>query len=159
MSEVRQPRCYEDLLEILRGQMDKLGVGINQVDEICGLPQGYAAKIFGPSRTRKLGHKSLWLLAPELGIRIELHEDAQLLEKRRAPSQVYEKKQARFGNESQAPGIHVLSRVLRHIGRIGGKNRMGKMRKSELRAHQQNAANARWKRRRAKRVRSGSVIM
>ena len=147
--QAANPRCYEDLLALLRAQMDKLGLGINQLDEICGFPSGYSGKIFGPSRVRKLGHKSLWLLLPELGLRIAVIEDAQLLAKRRHPARKYLKYQARFDNVSQALGKDALSRVMRHIGRIGGRNRMRRMSKSEFTPHQQRAANARWKKYRA----------
>ena len=148
---IAKPRDYEDLIVALQDQMQRLGVGVNQLDEICGLGDHYASKVLGPSRTKRLGLMLLWVLLPELGLRIEIVEDAELLARRRIPGQIYAKKQARFGNQSQPPGKHVIRRVLGHIGKIGGKNRMRQMSKKELFAHQQAASMARWVKRRGKR--------
>ena len=150
MTELTSPRCYEDLVLILRAQIDRLGLGINQIDEICGFASGHMSNVFGPSRSKKLGFQSLWVLLPELGLRITVVEDETLLAQRRVPERPVTKYNVRNGNQSQAPGIHVLKRVLRHIGRIGGQKRMRIMSKRELREHQVKAAEARWIKKRRK---------
>ena len=152
MSEiVASPRDYEELVSALEGQIAKIGLGINQLDEICGLGDRYAAKVFGPSRTKRLGNTLLWVLLPELGLRLQLVEDEELLSKRRIPGQKYAKNHARMGNYASPVSKRILSRANRYFSKLGNLARWRDTTAKQRQDHARMMARARWVKRRAKR--------
>ena len=149
---IANPENYDDLIEAFKVRAAERGVSYAQMDECTGLPAGYTGKVFGKSQTKKLSAMSLDLYVTALGLRMVLIEDENSLHAARHMLGNRVANQARDGNHARPPGIHVLSRVFSHIGRRGGRARMSQMSAGERSKHQSNAANARWKKRKAARA-------
>ena len=82
MTEPRQIatiRDYADLLEALRGRAEELKLSRQTIDEISGLPDGYAGKLFAPVPIKGLGPVSLGPILGALGLFLVVFEDVEAL--------------------------------------------------------------------------------
>jgi hypothetical protein len=70
---------YRELIAVLRARAEALDVSNLTLDEISGLPSGYAGKVLSINGRRHLGPLSLPLLLDSLGLRLAVLEDEQLL--------------------------------------------------------------------------------
>lgn len=153
---------YTELIGAIRDQVGRLGVRYEDFDLLAGFAEGLTGKAFGPAQVKRLGPEKLFDALRAAGLRLRVEEDPEQAEKMRrqivlkcTPRQA---NQARMGNHSSPAGTHMMSRVFKHFSQLGGKARMSKMTKAELKQHQSAAANARWiavrKRKRANEARA-----
>jgi hypothetical protein len=111
---------YRDLVQFIDARRKALGLSQSQLDDIAGLASGYVGKVFGGSQTRRLGWLSTFLLLPELGVRMEMVEDADLMARRRRPERPARFEQARPGNFCRgSPNGRLIARVLKHLAKPG----------------------------------------
>src|SRR5690348_7577778 len=68
-------RNYDDLHRILRQRADHLRLTRANLDEIAGLPSGYAGKLLGKAKVKKPGAMSLAALLGSLGLALVAIED------------------------------------------------------------------------------------
>jgi hypothetical protein len=79
---IAEARTYEELIESLRKwALDGLRMTYGSVEELSGLPSGYAAKIFAPVPFRRAGPALLSCLLGALGLKICLAIDTEQLER------------------------------------------------------------------------------
>jgi hypothetical protein len=72
-------RTYDDLVHALRARAEELGLSRENIDDIAGLPSGYASKILAKKHIKRMGALSLWLILPALGAQLCLIEDPESL--------------------------------------------------------------------------------
>jgi hypothetical protein len=72
-------RTSDDLRAILRARFAALGVSLETVDHIAGLPTRYTAKVIGLQPTRRFGQFSLDGLLGAAGIKLVAFEDTEAL--------------------------------------------------------------------------------
>lgn len=74
-------RDYQQLLDALRARIDQLGITLDQVDEIGGLPSRYASKILARVKIpqRKIGMQSLGPILGVLGLKLLAVQDDEML--------------------------------------------------------------------------------
>jgi hypothetical protein len=74
-------RSYAELVAALRSRRDQLGVCHECIDEVSGLPNGYASKVFVQPPMRRLGQVSLGLMLAALGLKLSVTEDPEALDR------------------------------------------------------------------------------
>lgn len=143
---------YTELISAIRDQVGALGVRYQDFDELVDFPPGLTGKVFGPSQVKRLGPEKLFDALRGAGLRLKVEPDPEQIEKMRkriaANFNPRQANQARMNNEASPAGRHMMGRVFRHFAKLGGKARMAKMSKKELREHQRKAAMAGVKKRR-----------
>jgi hypothetical protein len=72
-------RTSDDLREVFRRRVAELGVSLDTIDHIAGLPTRYTAKVLGLQPTRGFGQFSLDGLLGALGLMLIVVEDAEAL--------------------------------------------------------------------------------
>jgi hypothetical protein len=72
-------RGYEDLHRALRVQADRLNLSRLVIDEAAGLTRGHASKLLAPVPIKRATLETTFFLAPALGLRLALIEDAEAL--------------------------------------------------------------------------------
>ena len=72
-------RTSDDLRAILRARFAALGVSLETVDHIAGLPTRYTAKVIGLQPTRRFGQFSLDGLLGAAGVMLVVVPDAEAL--------------------------------------------------------------------------------
>lgn len=133
---------YNELIWVLNARREHVGISLKELNEIADLTGGHAEKIFGAAQVKKLGPFSMWVILAALGLKIVVQEDPKQAAKMQTKYVPSEKNQARPGNLASPAGRVMLSRVFGQFSRSGGKARMAKMSKTELRDHQRRAAMA-----------------
>jgi hypothetical protein len=140
---------YSELIAGINAQREALGVRLVDFDELAGFPAGLAGKVFGPSQVKRLGPEKMFDAMRAAGLRIRLEPDPEQIEKMKMriaenfnPRQA---NQARPANYASPMSTHQLSRVFKHLSRLGAKGRMRKMTKAQRSAHARHAAIERWK--------------
>ena len=112
-------RTSDDLRAILRARFAALGVSLETVDHIAGLPTRYTAKVIGLQPTRRFGQFSLDGLLGAAGVKLVVVEDAEALAR----------VQGRFAPLQRVDcGVATRRRIIvkfstdfmRKIGRLGG---------------------------------------
>jgi len=143
---------YTELIGAIRARIGELGIRYEDFDVLAGFAPGLSGKVFGPSQVKRLGPEKLFdaLCAASLKIRAEPDPEqlARMQKQIAEKCQVRQANQARPNNHSSPAGTHMMSRVFKHLSKLGGKARMAQMTKAELKQHQQAASNARWKKHR-----------
>ena len=137
-------RTSDDLRAILRARFAALGVSLETVDHIAGLPTRYTAKVIGLQPTRRFGQFSLDGLLGAAGVMLIVVEDAEALDRVRArlvPLQRVE--------HSAAPRRKIVIKLsadfMREIGRLGGlKSNANRIRKQQRSAINRANALKRW---------------
>ncbi len=77
-------RTADDLRHILRARFEALGVSLDTVDHIAGLPTRYTAKVLGLQPTKGFGQISFDALLGAAGVMLIAVEDVQALDRVRA---------------------------------------------------------------------------
>jgi len=152
---------YTELIGAIRARIGELGIRYEDFDVLAGFAPGLSGKVFGPSQVKRLGPEKLFdaLCAASLKIRAEPDpEQLARMQKHIAEKcQVRQANQARMNNNASPVGTALLSRVFKHMSRLGNEARKKKMTKEERRESARHAANQRWikhrKRKRAARAR------
>jgi hypothetical protein len=70
---------YDDLVAAIRARVAELGVTQATIDDVAGLQSGYAGKLLGPRRIKKLGIVSLGCVLGSLGMKLVAFEDPEAL--------------------------------------------------------------------------------
>lgn len=74
-------RTYDDLHRALRERADEINIPRTAIDELTGLADGYAGKVLGQGKTKKLGALSFSAMLEVLGLKLLLVEDPELVER------------------------------------------------------------------------------
>ena len=113
-------RTADDLRAILRARFAALGVSLETVDHIAGLPTRYTAKVIGLQPTRRFGQFSLDGLLGAAGVKLVAFEDTEALDRVRARLTPLERI-----DTSAAPRRKIVIKLttdfMRKIGRLGGR--------------------------------------
>ena len=80
MTEGREVRSRDELLETVRARAIELGTTRPQIDHVAGFTPGYAGKILGPGQVRSTVTESLFHLLWSLGLKLVIVEDPAALE-------------------------------------------------------------------------------
>jgi hypothetical protein len=70
---------YASLMEAFRERTAELGITRLEVDEIAGIPSGYAGKLLGSEPIKHVGAKSLGPLLGALALKLVVVEDTEML--------------------------------------------------------------------------------
>ena len=70
--EVRE---YSDLHRAMRARAEQLNISRLSIDDIAGMPEGYAAKVLAPAPMKCAGHKALLPLLGALALKLVILED------------------------------------------------------------------------------------
>lgn len=70
-------RNYDDLHNALRERADAINIPRTAIDELTGLADGYAGKVLGQGKTKKLGPLSFGAMLAVLGLKLLLVEDSE----------------------------------------------------------------------------------
>jgi hypothetical protein len=145
-------RDYAELIAALKARMAELGVTMETLDDISGLPTRYVSKIFSPTPLRGLGRVSLGPLIGALGLKLIVAEDAEQLARIRSRL-IQRKARAHIPDEpmrhaakmpSVARHLVVTTDFLRKIGAQGGIARANNMTRRRLAQIGRMGAVARW---------------
>lgn len=145
---------YTEMMAGIQAQVGALGLKLTDFDDLAGFPAGLSGKVFGMLQVKRLGPEKMFdaLRAAGLRIRLEIDPDQEAKMKSRIADNYLprQQQQARNGHSSSLPSSAVLTRVLRPIGKLGGKARWAGKSKAERAAHGKLMVMAREKKRRAK---------
>ena len=152
MTATSEVTSYTEMIEGIKARLADLGIRYEDFDTLASFPDGLSGKVFGPSQVKRLGPEKLFdaLRAAALRIRIEpdVEQLAKLQKQIAEKCQVRQANQARNGNHASPVGTALLSRVFKHLSRLGNEARKRKMTKVERSESAKHAANTRWKRKR-----------
>jgi hypothetical protein len=137
-------RTYSEFVELLRSRLDAIDISMDQLDELAGLPRGYAGKVFGGCQTRRLGPITMWPMLQALGLKIHLTEDAELTAKMQSRYGGRQSRQARPNNHASPVSKRLMARVFRHFSRIGNRHRWRDKSPEQRREHARMMARRRW---------------
>lgn len=140
-------RNYDDLIEVMKARADVIGVSMQVLDELAGLPSGYSGKLFGPGQVKTMGLQSLFLLAETLGYSVALVLDLDAV--KRMESRWEQRDELRRRPDKMRLGEKARRRIMKEMGRLGGKTQK-RFRIDEKRRSAINRRNAKqgWKTRR-----------
>jgi hypothetical protein len=143
---------YTELIGGIAARLGELGIRYEDFDDLAGFAPGLSGKVFGPAQVKRLGPEKLFDAIRAASLRLRVEADPEQLEKMR--KQMAEKcqprqaNQARAGNHASPVGTALMSRVFKHMSRLGNEARSRKMTKVERKESARHAANARWSRHR-----------
>jgi len=151
--DVNQPiTSYTELMAGIQAQVGALGLKLTDFDDLAGFPAGLSGKVFGLLQVKRLGPEKMFDALRAAGLRLRLEIDPEQEAKmRNRISENYLPRQAtqsRQGHASSLPSSAVLSRVLKPLGRIGGKQRWANKTQKERSEHMKMMVMAREKKRR-----------
>ncbi len=139
---------YTELIGGIQARLGELGIRYEDFDELAGFAPGLSGKVFGPAQVKRLGPEKLFDALRAASLKLKVEPDPEQLEKMR--KQMAEKcqrrqaNQARPHNHASPMGTHQLSRVFKHLSRLGAKARLRKMTKEQRKRSAQHAATVRW---------------
>lgn len=140
---------YTELMAAIQAEVGAMGVRLLDFDALCDFPAGLSGKAFGAAQVRRLGPEKMFdaLRGAGLKLRVEIDPDqrAKMLKRVAENFNPRQANQSRPNNHASPVGTALAKRVFKHLARKGGRARISKMSKEELRQHQKAAANARWK--------------
>jgi hypothetical protein len=162
MTEPRQiatVRDYAQLHAALRARAEELRLSRETIDAISGLQSGYSGKLLAPVPIKGLGPATLGPILGAMGVFIVLVEDVEMLERYAARQP---KKSERFGRHTgqdvpaniRGRGWALLPLVTdSEFQRVMRCRQLATQGPAERKRIARKAARARWKRRRATKVR------
>jgi hypothetical protein len=112
------PQDYDALIAVFVRRAAELGISHAALDDLAGLADGFVSKVFGPSKVKRLGPMSLFVVLPALGLKITLVEDPDALRRYGGRARRRQGRQARMGNFAQAAGKRTMQRALRHLAKF-----------------------------------------
>jgi hypothetical protein len=92
---------YEGLMEVCRQRAAELEISRLGIDELSGLPTGFAGKILGHRQAKRLGPKTLGPLMQVLGLKLLVIEDESTTARTLARREPVTNCQQRFNNVSR----------------------------------------------------------
>lgn len=122
-------RTSDDLRAVMRRRVAELGVSLDTIDCVAGLPTRYTAKILGLQPTRNFGQMSFEALLGALGLMLIVVEDAEARERvqRRleaAPLPRHDHtgwREACLNEQPASPAGEQVELAVRMIGRSDGE--------------------------------------
>lgn len=143
---------YTEAVEAIRARVGELQLRYQDFDDLAGFPAGLSGKVFGILQVKRLGPEKLFDAIRAAGLRFKVEIDPEQTAKMQAritdnynPRQA---NQARNNNHASPVSTAALSRVFKHLSRLGNEARKRKMTKVQRSKSAQHAANSRWKRHR-----------
>lgn len=143
--------------ELIRGiDEGRIEMGVRHLDfeVLCSMTQGHWGKAAGMLQVKRLGIEKIFDALRASGLRMKLEVDpeqrAKMMVRVAKKFNPMSANQARPRHSSSLPSSAVLTRVLRPIGKLGGKARWAGKSKAERAAHGKLMVMAREKKRRAK---------
>jgi len=137
-------RTTDDLRAILRARFTELGVSLETVDYVAGLPTRYTAKLLGLQPSKSFGPISFEALLGAAGLKLLVLEDAEALDRvrtRLVPLQRIDSSGAR----RRRVIIKFRHEFMREIGKLGGqKSYANALRRKAISEARRQAALKRW---------------
>jgi hypothetical protein len=147
---------YTDLQSLLRLRAEQLGISRELIDQISGLPAGYAGKILSANPTKRLGPDTIGPMLGTLCVKLVMVEDECALAKygrRMVPRDNIQARNAAHAYPARMDRIrHEIQRAL---AVLGGNARSAKLSPEHRKRIARIAARARWKKRRLLRAAAG----
>lgn len=140
---------YHGLIHAIRERKAELGMSDAALDEIAGLPPGYAGKVLGQSLVKRLGPMSLSAVVGALGLRLTLVEDPMATAKIVARFVRRDEKRVRMRPMASIRRPTWL--FTKRSGRKAAALYIEKVPERKRKTHARRAANERWRRYRANR--------
>lgn len=148
---------YTGLIAAIRARKAELNLSDAQLEAASGLTAGHAGKLLGGAMVKSLGKVSLGLVLQGLGLKLIVAVDPAQAERMRPLYAERAVNQARLNNNASPVSTGMVSRVFRHFAKQGGRARWRGVAKKARSEAAREAALARWKIRRAKRAKRGSL--
>lgn len=137
---------YTELMAGIQAQVGALGLKLTDFDDLAGFPAGLSGKVFGMLQVKRLGPEKMFdaLRAAGLRLRIEVDPDQQAKMQERIANNYNPRQanQARPNHSASLPSAAVLSRILKPVGKLGGKARWAKKSQKERSEHMRMMAMA-----------------
>lgn len=148
---------YTELIAAIDAGRVEMGLRHLDFEELIGVTQGHWGKAAGMLQVKKLGIEKIFDAMCGAGLRMKIEVDpsgrAKMLARCAENFNPMQANQARPRHSSTLPSSAVLTRVLKPIGRLGGKARWHRKSKKERSEHMRMMVMARErKRRKAKKV-------
>ena len=134
---------HEALLDALRRRVAELGLTLETVENIAGLPVGYASKVLSDPPQKRMNAFTWFLVAQALGLRMVLEEDLELAEQMRGR---WRKRHNKKPIHSQPRIVQFTPDQLRLMGRRGGFATAARLTPEQRQANARRAIRARWAR-------------
>lgn len=152
---------YSDLIAGIKAKVERLNLRQADFDELAGFAPGLSGKVFGMLQVRTLRLEKLFDALRAAGLRLKIEDDpeqeAKMLARIASNYNPRQANQARPGHASSLPSSAVLTRVLKPIGRMGGKARWHRKSKKARSDHMKMMVMAREKKRRLKKQRAAHL--
>lgn len=143
-------RDYDQLIAALRARVAELGVSLETVEGVAGLPERYAIKLLAPIPVKGVGRASLGPMLGALGLKIVVVEDAEALAR---VARRLVRKEAQYANTGMRTEKSHVNTGDSEWGRIMAARRMVLISPRQRTRLAKRAARARW----AKRVKVAAV--
>ena len=140
---------YSALIDAIRARVAELNISHETLDQVCGLPAGYASKILSNPPVRRLAAFLLFPVLQTLGLQVRLADDPDALDRvrHRLPRKAAPFRMRMRGRGKHKNGIFYLSPDLQKIrGRNGGLARAKKLSSWRRKRIAKRAARIRWQR-------------
>lgn len=141
---------YQAMIEAFVARREELQISCSDLDAVARLPSGYAGKVLGASQFRRFSMESTLKMAKALGLRVVLEVDTKATERTLARRPVRMERAVRTNNYARQPSIRIERRVRAILGRRGAITANANR---DTKAHARMMAQARWGRRRHRRLR------
>lgn len=145
----QQIRSYDDLQAVLRAVAEERQISREELDNLAGLPRGYASKVLAAVPMRRLGPDTLGPMLGALGVMLVPMTDPEA--KARFTERADKRTEFRAKNASMHSGtvhVKISVRKLRQNQRKGGTNSRKFVSRKKARKLARRAAWMRWERRR-----------
>lgn len=161
---IAEVRTYDDFHLALRARAEALCASRQSIDAVAGLPAGYASKLLSPDQIRSVGKESFGPLMGALGVKLLMVEDPESarfvaqLEQRaewavRGRASMDAKSHAEYGRAARFEIKQRMTELGRRASKKGGKARASSLTPRQRRMIAVKAVRARWRKRRASKVR------
>lgn len=155
MNAIADVTSYTELIVAIRARIGDLGIRYEDFDVLAGFAPGLSGKVFGPSQVKRLGPEKLFDAMRAASLKLRTEPDAEQLAKMQKQMtencQPRQANQARMSNNASPVGTALMSRVFKHLSRLGNDARKRKLTKEQRSKSAQHAANSRWKNERKRR--------
>lgn len=152
LTDLGAATSYDELQAIMRARADALGISRETIDEIAGVPRGYAAKTLAEVPMRKLGPDTLGPMLGALGLKLVVAEDAAATAKYAARASGRNQSQVRF--HSTAVHFKISLRTLKRRSKNGGLNSRKYMTPEQARELALRANSVRWEKAKLKKIKA-----
>lgn len=138
--------CYRDLHAAWRRRADVVRISREQLDKICGFPDGYTAQLLAAEPRKRASLDAALVLTGALGMAAALNEDAGAMF--RIAEMVGSRREERVSASREASERKRLRRLVKKLSRMGNLARSQKTTPEQRSRSASKAARTRWGRRR-----------